>query len=374
MVQERSAGNGNFDIDAISRAANAMADRANAALVETTQIPEIDHALEAIESEAADLTDEILSNPSSNRADEAMAFLATPAAAKLKAGVVSGIQAAITIQQEKATNGADAFRTSNETWQAQKDKREQERKAAEDADEFGDKMQNAAQQNEQQRQERAEAWANSDHEYAGQKMSAEDWLRMIAWFKSPENRKAWEDAMMAETGQSRDQVRATGDKIDELDALIEKESRGEILTAEEQARKTTLGNDAQVRQGIAKRTAMVDPSLAQSATINNNLGTERIDAGVDAFAVADREPTRMNAVDASPAKTETVATANQNTEQFSGTSVARELDGVAPQGERLNATFGRAASGESPATPVAPQMAVAQPKVAANFDASAGML
>jgi hypothetical protein len=184
---------------------------------------------------------------------------------------MADLRAAVQLQEEKAENGADAFMRGNDAWNEQKEKREKDRKAIDDADDYADKIQNARQQAEQERQERAEAWANSDHTYAGQKMSATEWLRMIQWFKQPENRKAWEDAMMASTGKSRSAVKSIGEKMDRLDALIEKESRGEKLTPEEEAEKRRLNNDKDVQAGMKTRREQMDHQQGMRPEVSNQV-------------------------------------------------------------------------------------------------------
>lgn len=56
-------------------------------------------------------------------------------------------------------------------------------------------------------------WGQERHSYAGQSMNGEDWHRLMTWFREPEDVAAWEDAMIAETGQSRVEVRQTGGKM-----------------------------------------------------------------------------------------------------------------------------------------------------------------
>lgn len=254
MVQAR-IGN-NFDIDAITRMVNADAN-----VPATEDKPFVDQQAEALEAEAEEFETE-LQNPSSNRVDEARRFMESSGAAKLSAGRLSAIQSGITVSETRNEFSFGGRRADD--WSEQREKSEErERKRQDDIAKFADDAQEATErrQAEIERQQRAEAWNNSDHTYAGQRMSAAQWLQMIQWFKDPANRTAWEDAMMAETGQTREQVRATGGKIDRLNELIEKESRGEQLSPEEIMERDRLSRDREVQEGM--RIARERATLAQ---------------------------------------------------------------------------------------------------------------
>ncbi|NJS13517.1 MAG: hypothetical protein HC788_01580 [Sphingopyxis sp.] len=293
MVQERVSGNGNFDIDAITRLVNADANAP--ALIDQ---PFIDPVADAFAADVKDTADEIKYNPGSNLAEEAMQIMNAPGAAKLGAGVLADLRAAVQLQEEKAANGADAFMRGDRVWEERKERDDKDRKEQSRVADIADDLQNAEErrQAEIERQQRADVWNNSDHTFAGQRMSADEWLRMIQWFKQPENRAAWEDAVMAETGQSRDQVRRTGDKIERLDELIEKQSRGEELTAEEQAEMNRLNNDRDVQNGMRirreqmaleqNRPQVSNQTDAQAAatSIDVTSATETVDASLDVLS------------------------------------------------------------------------------------------
>lgn len=122
MVQEIVSGNGNFDIDAITRMVNADA---NAPAV--IDQPFVDPVADAFAADVDDMVDELRFNPSSNLAEEAAQILNSPLAAKLDAGVMADLRAAVQLQEEKAANGADAFMHGDRVWEEQKEKREKER-------------------------------------------------------------------------------------------------------------------------------------------------------------------------------------------------------------------------------------------------------
>ncbi len=122
MVQERVTGNGNFDIDAIRMAANAM-ENAPAVIDQ----PLVDPIADAFAADVDDMVDELRFNPSSNLTEEAQQIMNSPLAARLGAGVMADLRAAVQLQEEKASNGADAFTRGDRVWEEQKEKREKER-------------------------------------------------------------------------------------------------------------------------------------------------------------------------------------------------------------------------------------------------------
>lgn len=285
MVQERVTGNGNFDIEAIRAAANAMEGGDAVIPQASAQL-----AVDAFAAEVEEMTDDIRFNPSTNLAEEATQILNSPMAARLDSGVLMNLRAAVNLQEEKQENGSSAF-VRGDTWNERRERDQKDRDEKANAAKIADDIQDIQQQQEQQRQQRAEAWRNEEHDYAGQRMTGAQWMQLIQWFKQPENRAAWEDAVMAETGQSRDQVRATGDKIERLDELIEKQSRGEELTAEEQAELERLNNDRDVQEGMRIRREQMDrqqgvrPEVSSQADAHASITSEEttsVAATVDA--------------------------------------------------------------------------------------------
>jgi hypothetical protein len=123
MVQGRAAGNGNFDIDAIRMAANAMENAP--ALIEQ---PFVDPVADAFAADVDDMVDELRFNPSSNLAEEAQQIMNSPLAAKLGAGVLADLRAAVQLQEEKAANGADAFMRGDRVWEERKERDDKDRK------------------------------------------------------------------------------------------------------------------------------------------------------------------------------------------------------------------------------------------------------
>lgn len=122
MVGQRAAGNGNFDIDAIRMAANAMENPS--AVIDQ---PLVDPVADAFAVDVDDMVDELRFNPSSNLTEEAQQIMNSPLAARLGAGVMADLRAAVQLQEEKAANGADAFMRGDAVWEEQKEKREKER-------------------------------------------------------------------------------------------------------------------------------------------------------------------------------------------------------------------------------------------------------
>lgn len=121
MVQAR-IGN-NFDIDAITRMVNADAN-----VPATEDKPFIDAVADAFAADVDDMVDELRFNPSSNLAEEAAQILNSPLAAKLGAGVLADLRAAVQLQEEKAANGSDAFMRGDRVWDEREKREEKERK------------------------------------------------------------------------------------------------------------------------------------------------------------------------------------------------------------------------------------------------------
>lgn len=104
-------------------------------------------------------------------------------------------------------------------------------------------------QQEQAEREHERIWSETSHSYARQTMSGEEWKRMKDWFSNDENVAQWEDAMIAETGQSRAEVRQTGGKMKRFYDLMGKDAKGTI-TSDERREFDALGKDKGVRQGV----------------------------------------------------------------------------------------------------------------------------
>lgn len=356
MVQTRTGTN--FDIDAITRLMNADA---NVPAMSDQSIT--DPMAEALEAEAEDFETE-LQNPSSNRVDEAKRFMERPGAAKLSAGRLSAIQSGITVAEKRdefSFGSQRGDRILEEREKSEEKERADKARAANVADDLNEVAERR--QAEIERRERAEAWASRDHTYAGQKLSPEQWLRMIQWFKQPENRAAWEDAMMAETGQSRDRVRETAAKMDRLDALIEKEARGEVLSADEIAERDRLNRDRDVQQGMRVRREQMDLQQGIRPEVANQADAQAVQTSADTTA----ETATVNA------RMDILAGANGNpVTALPRTSVTAQMDGqtefsTAPSlRDHHRASLAATTPLDQPAPPVIASAAPAAPVAAAN--------
>jgi len=140
MVQGRAAGNGKFDIDAITRLVNADANAP--ALIEQ---PFIDPVADAFAADVDDMVDELRFNPSSNLAEEAQQIMNSPLAAKLGAGVMADLRAAVQLQEEKAANGSDAFMRGDRVWEEREKREERDRKDKADNAKFAEDANDASQ-------------------------------------------------------------------------------------------------------------------------------------------------------------------------------------------------------------------------------------
>lgn len=138
MGNERITGNGNFDIDAIRRAAGAM-EVADAVRPQAI----IDSSDSTLEADIAEVEID-LQNPSSNRTDEAERLLDRPDIARLKPGALTAIRSNITIAEERREQSGEISRGAD-MWNERRERDQKERAARADADEFADSMQNAIQ-------------------------------------------------------------------------------------------------------------------------------------------------------------------------------------------------------------------------------------
>ena len=339
----------------------ASNDQTNSAPVNT--IAAVDPVAEAFASDVEEMTDDIRFNPSSNLAEEAAQILNSPLAARLDSGVLMNLRAAVNLQEEKQENGGNAF-ANGEAWNERREQTERERKEQARVADIADDIQNAQQQ-EQQRQERAEAWRNEEHDYAGQRMTGAQWMQMIQWFRTPENRTEWEDAMMAETGQTRDQVRATGSRMDRYFDLMEKQANGGTLNQDEQSEFSTLDSDPAVRRGVSTMQDLqsnrlgvaVSAPTSGSANIEGGLRNGSLEASrADGTAIYDDGGSvRSSVTSIAPAPI----------------SVASTLDAQASADNRgaLSTTFRVAASGNpvsEPTPPVSPSPIASPTRVAST--------
>ena len=219
-------------------------------------------------------------------------------------------------------------------------------------------------------EERAELWANSEHTYAGQTMSAPQWLATIDWFQDEDNIAAWE-AEMVKRGITPNKIRSTKNKMDQLDNFILKESRGELLTTAEKREMETLSNDKDVQTGHSVRRNLMDLDQSVTNAANVTHGTNRISQRMSALEIADSTPSN-NDVNVN-VETRNV-TMESNVTQIS-TSISKSIDGVGNT-SGLTASFNQNAEGvvvkANNPTPTNNNQPIT--KVAANFDATTGML
>lgn len=138
MVQARTGTN--FDIDAITRLVNADANAP--ALIEQ---PFVDPVVDAFAADVDDMVDELRFNPSSNLSEEAAQIMNLPGVAKLGAGVLAGLRAAVQLQEEKADNSADAFMRSDRILEEREKSEEKERKSKADIAKFAEDAADAQQ-------------------------------------------------------------------------------------------------------------------------------------------------------------------------------------------------------------------------------------
>ncbi|MEQ1550298.1 hypothetical protein [Sphingorhabdus sp.] len=222
MVQERVSGNGNFDIDAIRMAANAM-ENPPAVIGQ----PFVDPVADAFAADVQDTADEIRYNPGSNLAEEAMQIMNAPGAAKLGAGVLADLRAAVQLQEEKAANGADAFMRGDRVWEERKEDAKKERAEQAKIADFADDAQNATQRRLTERE-----WDEGSHDFAGERMTGAEIDSLISFMRSPANRQRLIEQRARANGISTDQATRDVDNGLRYTELFRKVQMGNATTAE----------------------------------------------------------------------------------------------------------------------------------------------
>lgn len=354
MVGQRAAGNGNFDIDAITRLVNADA---NAPAM--SEQPFFDPVADAFAADVQDTADEIRYNPSSNLSEEAQQIMNAPGAAKLGAGVLADLRAAVQLQEEKAANGADAFMRGDRVWEERKERDDKDRKEQARIADMADDANNS-QQNPMTPEQWDEApstgypgMTNAEALAALRRINANlpfySQLAVQRGLIKPEDEMAFQAYMRNELW------------------LKEQERAGNTNTAEYRARKQQQVEAQQNHPEFEPAAREVvrlanDRGLENSADApvvgaqGNAVGSTSRDSEIDAFSVGEPIPASPTSV-----------------------SVAKSLDqsdGPNANQTSITGTFNASADGTAAtslgATPIAP----AQPlRVAStNFDQSAGMI
>lgn len=354
MVQERVSGNGNFDIDAITRLVNADANAP--ALIEQ---PFVDPVADAFAADVQDTADEIRHNPGSNLAEEAMQIMNAPGVAKLGAGVMADLRAAVQLQEEKAANGADAFMRGDRVWEERKERDDKDRKEQARIADFADDAQNATQRMTPEQWDQAPS-----REYPG--MTNAEALSAI---RRINGNLPFYSQMAVQRGLIREDERPEFERLMQVrERMLVAERNGNTNTAEHQADRRSWETAPQ-----NLRTATTDivvlanergadaPTPVVAGASGNAIGSAARNSEVDALSVDGGGP---------PSAAPTVPV-----------SVAANLDrvdGATADRMSLASTFNSSASGASapqpPAAVVAPT-APAPPRVAAaGFDQSTGMI
>jgi hypothetical protein len=349
MVQERISGNGNFqDLDAILKSANAMENAST--LIEQ---PFVDREMAELEAEAAELETD-LQNPSSNRVDEAQAFMQRTGAAKLN---VSGLQAGITIQESRNEFSGGA-RGSERMWEEREKREEKERKEQAKIADMADDLANASKPMTPEQWDEAPSteypgMTNAEALAAIRRINAN--LPFFSQLAVQRGLIRPEDELAFQTYMRNEQW------------LMEQERAGNTNTAEYRARKQQQVEAQQNHPEFEPAAREVvrlanDRGLENSADAplvgaqGNAVGSTSRDSEIDAFSVGEQIPASPTSV-----------------------SVAKSLDqsdGPKANQTSITGTFNASADGTAAtslgATPIAP----AQPlRVAStNFDQSAGMI
>lgn len=207
----------------------------------------------------------------------ALALAATFGAVAFPPDMPDHIKDAILKRAEQAREAAGPFVIDNN-----RPSKNSDRDASEERD---DALMQLTQMLQQQRREAESeaAWLASSHSYAGQTLSGEDWKRMRDWFGNEDNVAQWEDAMMAETGQSREEVRQTGGKMKRFYDLMDKDAKG-TLTANERTEFGRLNNDRDVQRGVEVQQEM--QGIRADYRVHRQATDARHDGGQDEHALA----------------------------------------------------------------------------------------
>lgn len=157
----------------------------------------------------------------------------------------------------------------------------------ESSDRFREVVALVAEEQTRQREHEAQ-WLATSHTYAGQTMDGKQWKALATWFQDSDNVADWEDAMMAKTGQTREEVRATGGKMKRFYDLMDKDAKG-TLKPDERAEFTTLQEDPNLKRGIEIQ-RQIQAGRENNATLSvgnddnlNGAGLQRADAKSRAY-------------------------------------------------------------------------------------------
>jgi hypothetical protein len=355
MVQGRAAGNGNFDIDAIRMAANAM-ENAPAVIDQ----PFVDPVADAFAADVQDTADEIRYNPGSNLAEEAMQIMNAPGAAKLGAGVMADLRAAVQLQEEKAANGADAFMRGDRVWEERKERDDKDRKEQARVADMADDAQSVSQQREAEIARREEEFANVDVAMGDITMTGRNWRAAAMMMRDQSFRREME-AWARVRGYTDAQIEEAANISEEI---MLKNARGEPLTPGEQR---AYEENELVQRNIRMAAEQVQPGVTVAADANASLASSdarsydplaSTNASLD--VLAGNGPAAIS-TDANPTVATRLSVSAQlnNQENFAG----------APS---LTQSFGNANAALAPLDSRQPQVAIAA-SVATIVPANAGL-
>jgi hypothetical protein len=347
MVQERISGNGNFDIDAIMRLANADANAP--AMIDQ---PFIDPVADAFVADVDDMVDEIRYNPSANLIEEAQQIMNSPMAAKLGAGVMADLRAAVQLQEEKAANGADAFARGDRVWEEREKRDEKERKEQARIADIADDAQNAQQQREADIARREEEFANVDVTMGDITMTVRNWKAAATLMRDQSFRREME-AWARARGYTDAQIEEAANISEEI---MLKNARGEPLTPGEQ--RASEENEL-VRENIRRSAERVQPGVTNSVDAQ---AAQESTSEVDTNAYADAGVNLLQSDD-----TSTVALTSR-------VSLTTQIEGQSSfaSAPSLGRSFANANSATAPLDVRQPQIASVAPAVQA-VPANAGL-
>jgi len=195
-------------------------------------------------------------NPDTERQVDAIAYAIAPSlvfnAATLPPNLPDHLQAALiakAAQQRDAAVQAGFAMPSNEQLIDGKTPQERDKERDDEAISYAALVREELDEIRKREEASYQEWRQTRQTYAGQTMNGEDWHRMMNWFRDPANAADWENAMMAKTGQSREEVRETGGKMKRFYDLVEKDARGR-MSQDERSEFDKLNADKDVKRGV----------------------------------------------------------------------------------------------------------------------------
>lgn len=261
MGEERITGNGNFDIDAITRSVRDMSAQA----IDAGNY-DVDPLAEAFTIGIEDMVDELAANPGSELKEEAEQALRSPLVHRLDRDVTAALRSVIALNEERKETSFDGA-MRRDVWTEIRERNEKESKEqAKVADFAGDTLNGQQRLTEQQ-------WDEGSYDFAGERMTGAEIDNLISFMRSPANRQRLIEQRARANGISTEQASREVDMGLRYAELFRKTQMG-TATREERAEFERLRADPTaidvVRDARAlSRGEQPTPAIAASSDARN---------------------------------------------------------------------------------------------------------